>query len=93
VDSESIKKTAQLAKLALTDKELSEVTEQLTLILKHFEKISEIPTENIEPLLTPTEIEIFLREDVVQQELSSDEILQNAPSSQGHLFKVPPVVG
>lgn len=93
MDPESIKKTAQLAKLALSDKELAEVTDQLTLILKHFEKISEIPTENVEPLLTPTEIENYWREDEVQQELSPDEILKNAPSSQGHLFKVPPVVG
>lgn len=93
MDSESIKKTAQLAKLALSEKELNEVTGQLGLILKHFEKISEIPTENVEPLLTPTEIETFWREDVVLQELSPDEVLQNAPLSQGHLFKVPPVVG
>jgi len=93
VNSESIKKTAQLAKLALSEKELAEVTDQLGLILQHFQKISEIPTDNIEPLLTPTEIENFWREDVVQQELSPEEILQNAPLSQGHLFKVPPVVG
>lgn len=93
MDSDSIKKTAQLAKLALSDKELAEVTEQLSLILKHFEKISEISTEDIEPLLTPTEIESFWREDVVQQDLTADEVLQNAPSSQGQLFKVPPVVG
>lgn len=93
MDSESIKKTAQLAKLALSEKELNEVTGQLGLILKHFEKISEIPTESVEPLLTPTEIETFWREDVVLQELSPDEVLQNAPLSQGHLFKVPPVVG
>lgn len=93
METNSIKKTAHLAKLALSEKELSEVTEQLSAILQHFEKISEIPTENVEPLLTPTEIESFWREDVAEQELSPDEILKNAPSSQGHLFKVPPVVG
>ena len=88
-----IKNVAHLARLALSEIEIQQSTEQLGLILNHFEKMSEISTEGIEPMVTPTEIENFWREDVVHQDLTPEEVLQNAPLSQGRLFKVPPVVG
>ena len=93
MDANEIKNVAHLARLALSESEIQKSTEQLSLILKHFEKMSGISTEGIEPMVTPTEIENFWREDVVRQELTPEEVLQNAPLSQGRLFKVPPVVG
>ncbi len=93
MDANEIKNVAHLARLALSESEIQQSTEQLSLILKHFEKMSVISTDGIEPMVTPTEIENFWREDVVRQELTPEEVLQNAPLSQGRLFKVPPVVG
>lgn len=93
MDSKEIKNVAHLARLALSESEIQQSTEQLSLILNHFEKMSAIPTEGVLPMVTPTEIENFWREDVVRQDLTPEEVLQNAPLSQGRLFKVPPVVG
>lgn len=93
MDANEIRNVAHLARLALSETEIQQATEQLSLILNHFEKMSVISTEGVEPMVTPTEIENFWREDVVRQELSPEEVLQNAPLSQGRLFKVPPVVG
>ncbi len=73
----------------MSDQEAQEYSTQLTKALNHFEQISKINTEGIEPLITPTEIENFLREDVVKQEFSAEEMTANAPAKVGNLFKVP----
>lgn len=92
LDQQAIQKIAALAQLKLTEAEALELGDQLTKVISYFDKISVIDTTNIEPLITPTEIDSYLREDQVSQILSSDEIVANAPDKQGHLFKVPPVV-
>jgi aspartyl-tRNA(Asn)/glutamyl-tRNA(Gln) amidotransferase subunit C len=93
LDPKVVKHIAGLARLALNDEQVQDYSEKLSQVLGHFEKMSTIPTDQVEPLLTPTEIETFLRVDEVQQTVSTEDLLSNAPSSQGHLFKVPPVVG
>ncbi|MFN8790226.1 MAG: Asp-tRNA(Asn)/Glu-tRNA(Gln) amidotransferase subunit GatC [Bdellovibrionales bacterium] len=93
VDLKAIHHIAKLARLQFTDEQALQFSEQITKILDDFQKISQLPTDGVEPLVTPTQIENFWRDDVVQKEFSSDEMVQNAPSRQGKLFKVPPVVG
>jgi aspartyl-tRNA(Asn)/glutamyl-tRNA(Gln) amidotransferase subunit C len=88
-----VKQVASLAKLHLSEKEQEDSAQKLAQVLKHFEKMASVPTEGVEPLLTPTEIETFYRHDEVIKEISTDELLNNAPSSQGLLFKVPQAVG
>lgn len=92
MNRETLDKVAKLARLELSEKEAQDLTIQLANALKNFEKISEIDTKGIEPLVTPTEIENFWREDQVQLTLTAEEIVANAPTKQGNLFAVPPVV-
>ena len=92
MDTKTTLKVAQLAKLKLGEEELGKITEKLTLVLGHFEKISEVNTEGVEPLVTPIEVTQVLRPDQIEQELTPDQIVANAPARQGNLFKVPPVL-
>lgn len=92
IDRKTIEHIAKLARLKITESEAAEYSSQMEKILQSFEKIAKVDTQGVEPLTTPTEIEIYWREDVVSQEVTSDEILANAPSRIGNLFKVPPVV-
>lgn len=92
MDQTTLNRVAHLARLKLNETEAAEFAQQLGNALKQFEAISKVNTEGVEPLVTPTEIEDFWREDVVVKELSPEEILANAPSKQGNLFSVPPVV-
>jgi aspartyl-tRNA(Asn)/glutamyl-tRNA(Gln) amidotransferase subunit C len=87
-----IEKIALLARLELSSEAAKEHAEQLQRVLNHFEQIAQVKTEDVEPLITPTEIEIYWRDDVVFQELSTEEILANAPDRIGNLFRVPPVI-
>lgn len=87
-----IDKIAFLARLKLSDEEKQKIADKLALVLGHFEKISEVDTSGVEPLVTPVEIEQVLRLDQAVSELTPDDILKNAPAKQGNLFKVPPVI-
>lgn len=87
-----IQKIANLARLHLTPEQAAEYSEQLSKIIHHFDEISTINTNGIEPLITPSEIEYTLREDNVKQNFHAEDMVANAPDKQGNLFKVPPVV-
>lgn len=92
IDKKTIEHIAKLARLEITDLEATEYSQQLGKALTHFEQISKINTDGVEPLLTPAEIEPFWREDEPKQEFNPEEMTRNAPSRAGNLFKVPPVV-
>lgn len=92
IDQKTIQHIAKLARLKVTAEEATVYGDQLTKVLSHFQKISEIDTTGIEPLVTPTDIEFFLRADEVKKENSAEEMVVNAPEKAGNLFKVPPVV-
>jgi len=91
-NEKSVLKIAQLARLKLTDSEALELSRQLGKVIAHFDEIAMIDTHNVEPLITPTDIEYFVREDLAEKKYSAEQMLENAPEKQGHLFKVPPVV-
>ncbi|QDK36149.1 Asp-tRNA(Asn)/Glu-tRNA(Gln) amidotransferase subunit GatC [Bdellovibrio sp. NC01] len=92
IDKKTIEHIAKLARLHITDEEANEYSAQLEKVLHNFEKIANIDTNNVEPLITPTEIEVYWRPDEAKQEFSAEEMTANAPARAGNLFKVPPVV-
>lgn len=92
IDQKTIEHIAKLARLKVSPEDAAEYGEQLTKVLSHFQQISKIDTKNIEPLVTPSDIEFYTRADEVRHENSTDEMLANAPEKGGNLFKVPPVV-
>ena len=92
IDKKTIERMAQLSRLKITDQQSQEYANQLSNILKYFEQISKVNTDKIEPLVTPSEIESFWRDDKAEKEFTAEEMTANAPLKAGHLFKVPPVV-
>ena len=92
IDQKTIEHISKLARLSITQGEAEQYREQLSKVLEYFQQIAKIKTEGIEPMVTPTDIEIFLRADKVEVDLKTEEIMAGAPDKAGHLFKVPPVV-
>ena len=92
MDRQTLDKVAKLARLALNETEAAEFTAQLQTALERFQQIANVDTEGIEPMVTPTEVADIWRADEVKKEVSAEEMTANAPSRQGHLFSVPPVV-
>ncbi|MBX7230708.1 MAG: Asp-tRNA(Asn)/Glu-tRNA(Gln) amidotransferase subunit GatC [Bdellovibrionales bacterium] len=92
ISEAQLKRIAELARLQLTEGELALYPKQFSSILEYFEKIAKIPTEKVEPLVTPTDMVQTLRGDEVKPWEHHNESLANAPERSGNLFKVPPVV-
>jgi aspartyl-tRNA(Asn)/glutamyl-tRNA(Gln) amidotransferase subunit C len=92
IDRKTIEHIAHLSRLEISESQAQELSEQMTKILGYFEQISKVDTKGVEPLVTPSEIESFWREDEVVKQNSSEEMVANAPERVGNLFKVPPVV-
>lgn len=83
---------ADLARLALTEKEIDLYTGQLQRILNYVEKLSELDTAGISPTTTTVPPETAFREDLVTASLERAEALRNAPAAEKGCFKVPKII-
>ena len=92
LNKEAVLKVAKLACLNISEQEAQDYQKQLEKVLDSFQKIAAVKTDGVEPLVTPTLIDLYLREDQVDQTVTVDEIIKCAPEAKGNLFKVPPVV-
>ena len=92
LDSQAVLKVAQLARLKLSAQDAQDYQQQLQKVLENFAKLANVSTDGIEPLITPTPVELYLRQDQVKQSVTVEEIIKCAPDARGNLFKVPPVV-
>jgi len=92
INNELIDKLSALAKLEFEgdDKEL--IKEDLTKMLGFVEKLNNVDTEGVEPLIYMTEEESVMRPDVVKETISQEEALKNAPQKDSYYFKVPKVL-
>lgn len=90
---DDVRKLALLARLELTDEEVTTLGPQLESILGFVEKLSELDTSDVEPMTTALEVDNRWRDDSVAASLPREQALANAPSSDGEVFLVPPVLG
>lgn len=88
-----IARVAHLARLALTEEELSEYGAQLEDILEHAERVGALPTEGVPPTSHPLPMTNAFRPDEVRASLDRDEVLQQAPDREGEYFRVPRILG
>jgi aspartyl-tRNA(Asn)/glutamyl-tRNA(Gln) amidotransferase subunit C len=92
IDERLISRLEQLARLELSAEETSRLTVDLNNILTMVEKLQELDTTGVEPLVYINEEVNVLREDEVKNQVSQAEALENAPKSDGTYFRVPKVV-
>ena len=84
---------AHLARLGLTEDELSLLAGQLNHILDQYSVLAELQTDHIPPTAQTIEVEGVMRDDVVTESLPQEEVLAQAPEREGAYFRVPIVVG
>jgi aspartyl-tRNA(Asn)/glutamyl-tRNA(Gln) amidotransferase subunit C len=89
---EQVRKVANLARLQLSEADVSRFTQQLGQVLGYVEMLGELDTEGVAPLAHPLEIENVLREDVPIPSLPREAALSNAPKSDGRCFLVPQII-
>jgi|YelNatPaOPRAMG01_1025707.scaffolds.fasta_scaffold00724_4 aspartyl-tRNA(Asn)/glutamyl-tRNA(Gln) amidotransferase subunit C len=93
VTRKEVEHIAELARLKFNEEELESFTEQLNEILTYVEKLNELDTENVKPLLHPVEGQNVFREDIVKPSIKREDALLNAPDGSEEFFRVPKVIG
>lgn len=84
---------ANLARLTVTEDELTTFTSQLSAVLDHVATLESLDLDGVEPMSHPLPLTNVFREDVVQPSIDRDEVLNQAPAAEAHQFRVPPVLG
>ncbi len=92
ITPEQVEYVALLGRLKLEPEEKKKYVAQLDDILKYMDMLSEVPTDDVEPMAGPVELYTPLREDVVKESLPIEEALSNAPARTGTSFRVPKVI-
>jgi len=92
VDESVISKLEKLAKLRLTDLERTEMKSDLEKMLNMVDKLSEVDTDGVEPLVYMHDERNVLRKDTVENVISREEGLKNAPKRVKSYFAVPKVI-
>ncbi len=86
--NEQVEQVAMLARLGLSDEERERMREQLSSILAHIDQLRDVDTSNVPPTAQVIPLAPTLREDVVQPSLTIDQVLANAPRTEGGFIKV-----
>jgi aspartyl-tRNA(Asn)/glutamyl-tRNA(Gln) amidotransferase subunit C len=92
IDDALIDRLSTLSKLSFAGEEREQIKGDLNRMLDLIDKLSEVDTEGVAPLIHMTREENRLRPDVATSELSQAEVLKNAPSKDAYYFKVPRVI-
>jgi len=92
IDKETIYKVADLARIEIKEAEVEALQSDMSKILTFMEKLNELDTTNVEPLIYMNpEVNVW-REDVVKQELTVEEGLKNAALHNEDFFFVPKIL-
>ena len=92
ITEDEVKHIVRLARLSLSEDELSEYRGQLNAIIGHVEQLNTLDTTGIEPTSHVLPITNVMRDDVHTPSLSNDEALKNAPDPSDKFYRVPKII-
>ena len=92
IDNETVDKIAHLARLEFENEAKEQIIKDMNNMLAFVEKLNELDTSNVEPLIYMNEEVNVLREDEVKHDITQFEALKNAPKHDSDYFKVPKVI-
>lgn len=92
ITREEVMHMAQLSRLETTAEEQETFARQLGDILGYMDVLAQVETTDVEPLYSPVLHPCSLREDRCHNLRSVEQVLSNAPETDGHTFIVPRIV-
>lgn len=87
-----VRYVANLARINLSDEEITRFDAQLEDIMTHIEKLGEVDVEGIEPSAHANDLANKVRKDVPVPSIPSEGFLQNTPDQAKNQLRVPKVV-
>ena len=92
VDSETVRRVAHLARMAVTEDEIEGLRRELNAMLAFVEQLADIDVIGVEPMTSVTPMALKMRNDEVNDGNIADAVIANAPEREDHFFVVPKVV-
>ena len=89
---QEVEHVAVLARLALNETELDQVTDQMNQMLGYVEKLNELNTDGIVPTAHAVPVENAFRDDTIRPSIGTEKALQNAPEAANNCFRVPKII-
>ena len=89
IDRDEVLHVARLARLRLTDEEVERMARELSKVLEHIERISELDLDGVEPTSHVVDVAGVLREDEPRPSLPREVALRSAPAVEDGGFLVP----
>ena len=92
IDIKTVDEIAHLARLEFDEASKPEILKDMNRMLGFIEKLNELDTTSVEPLIYMTNEHSILREDEAVSTLNQKHALQNAPKKDSDYFKAPKVI-
>ncbi len=92
VDIDTVKRIAQLARIAVSEEEARGLQGELNTIVGWVEQLGELDVDDVEPMTSVVQVEMKKRQDVVNDGQIAADVVANAPETEDHYFVVPKVV-
>ena len=89
IDREQVLHVARLARLRLDEGEVGQMSKELSTILDHIEKISELELDDVRPTTHVVKVQNAFREDKPGPSLPREKAMDGAPSIERNMFQVP----
>ena len=95
ISAEEVRTTAMLARLELSDEEVSRLTRELDAILGYMESLAKLDVSGVEPTTHAVPLDMPMRDDVLEAlepHLPVDAALADAPKRHDGFFEVPKII-
>jgi len=89
---EEVLHIALLARLGLSEDEVTKFREQLSNILENFEILQQVDTSGVPPTTHVIDLQNVMKSDETASSFPQSEILANAPRRDGNFFRVKAVL-
>ena len=92
INDDLVQHIAHLARLEFKGEELKQIKGDMQNIIAFMDKLSELNTEEVEPLIFMSDEVNVLREDRSERMVTSEQALKNAPKKDSDYFRIPKVL-
>lgn len=92
ISATEVARLANLARIELTEQELSELVPKLDVILDALQSVSQFADADVPPTAHPYGLENVLRADQVRPSFAPESMLAGAPDSEDEQFRVPRIL-
>lgn len=93
ISKDEVARVAALARVALTDEEVTRLAGELDAVASSFARVTSVVTPDLPATSHPVPLTNVLREDVPGPTLDVEELLAGAPASEDSMFLVPQILG